>query len=366
MTDRFNINNIKREKLFSIETNTGFSFNKKDIDREIIYITSAFTSNKPILAEQILKPSPTSTLYKIHLENGIILMIRGASIASTNLISAQCELIELLSSNMFIEPLRTKESKWVFLSKKYAWMAYTHIPGSIYDGNNCDLNILLNSFINFETSISFASKKLPDRYKKHIPTQIHRVSDWVSFYEKLLDSPLTVLKGIGVELSDLSITFLNTNRNYILELVKETITLIKSSSPVLIHNDINHANIIVKKNNPIFLDIEDIIFEIPEISFTHGLFKVLRHRIYQKQSNEGDAKILIEKYLPKLRDEGLNIFNKKTFFLYGSARIFSDIFTICMKVIEDNNNDLVYDLEKKIQNLIELNLIIWPEHELKT
>jgi len=175
-----------------------------------------------------------------------------------------------------------------------------------------------------------------------------------------------VLKGIGIELSDLSITFLNDNRDYILELVKGTIPLIKNSSPVLIHNDINHANIIVKKNKPIFLDIEDIIFEIPEISVTHGLFKVLRHRIYQKRSNLGEAVIEIDKYLPKLRDEGFKIFNKQTFFLYGVARIFSDIYTICTKVIEDNNNDFVYDLEKKIQNLIELNLIIWPEHELKT
>ena len=71
-------------------------------------------------------------------------------------------------------------------------------------------------------------------------------------------------------------------------------------------------------------------------------------------------------FIPKLFAEGYNIVNKHAFFLYGVARILSDIYTIFMKVIEDNNNDLVYDLEKKIQNLIELNLIIWPEYELRT
>mgnify|MGYP001187110193 CR=1 FL=1 len=366
MIAKLNISSVKREKLFLIETNTGFTFNKKSIDQEIISITKAFTSNPPVSAEKILKPSPTSILYRIRLENGLILMIRGAPIASSNLISAQCELIKLLSSNMFIEPLRTKENKWIFVSKKNAWMAYTYIHGSIYDGNNCDLDTLLNALINFESSISLVSKKLPDRYKKHIPIQKHRVSEWFSFYEELLDRPLIVFKDIGIELSDLSINFLKSNRAYILGLVAESMELIMNSKPDLIHNDINHANIIVKKNKPVFLDIEDIIFEIPEISVTHALFKVLRHRIYQKKSDVEEASLEIAKYIPKLCAEGYNIVNKKTFFLYGSARILSDIYTICMKVIEDNNSDLVYDLEKKIQNLIELNLIIWPEYELRT
>jgi len=361
-----NIRKINREKLFSIETNTDFALCSTNISQDIISITSAFTSKVPVLVKKILKPSPTSVLYKVHLENGLILVIRGTSISSANLVSAQCELIKLLPDSVFVKPIKTKENEWVFLLNNFAWMAYNYIPGDIYDGNNCDLDILLDTLINFESSISLASEKLPIKYKKKIPTQKHRIFDWVRFYEKLLDSPQLVLKSIGIELSTLSNTFLTDNRSYVLELVKETLPLINSSSPKLVHNDINHANIIIKKNRPIFLDIEDIIFEIPEISVTHALFKLLRHKIYLKQAPVEEAGLEIDKYLPKLFDEGYKIPNKQTFFLYGSARIFSDIFTICMKVIEDNNNDLVYDLEKKIHNLIELYLILWSKHGFKT
>ena len=151
-----------------------------------------------------------------------------------------------------------------------------------------------------------------------------------------------------------------------MELIEHSAGLIKKGRPVLIHNDLNHANIIINDDTPIFLDLEDIVFEVPEISITHSLFKLLRHRILQKHASIVDTEKTITAFLPRLTADGYNIQDKETLFLYGIARIFSDIHTIFMNVIEDKDYSLVYDLEKKIHNLFELSLMVWPFHGFKT
>ena len=142
--------------------------------------------------------------------------------------------------------------------------------------------------------------------------------------------------------------------------------LIQNSRPKLVHNDLNHANIVIHQGQPRFLDLEDIVFEIPEMAITHALFKLLRHKIYQKHASLKEMQIFVPTLISHLNEHGFAIKDSASLFHFGAARIISEIHTICMWFIENNDDSLLYDLEKKFHNLFELWLLTGPTHGLTT
>ena len=65
----------------------------------------------------------------------------------------------------------------------------------------------------------------------------------------------------------------------------------------MVHNDLNHSNIIIEKNNAKFIDIEDICYDYLQQAIAHLFFKVTRHSIYNRKISIYNLK---KNYLPKI------------------------------------------------------------------
>jgi hypothetical protein len=353
-------------ELFSIETNTDFTLRSVQLDEELEFVTNAFSLNNPIAAKQLVKPSPTSNLYQIELGDATATMIRSIPATGSKLLSAQCYIANLLPDSVFIEPLTTLDGEFFVVKNNTAWIAYPLIPGEIYDGSNCESKTLFESVFNLTQLISDIGVGLHPDLKKAIPCVQHRLNEWPNFYQSLASNSPQNLKYIMGALKDSTRSLIDINQSSLVKLALSSGRLIQNGRTKLVHNDLNHANIIIHQGQPRFLDLEDIVFEIPEISITHALFKLLRHKIYQKHTTLEEAQLIIPTLISRLNEHGFNIIDTASFFKFGSARIISEIHTICMWFVENNDDGLLYDLEKKFHNFFELKLLTGSAHGLTT
>ena len=148
--------------------------------------------------------------------------------------------------------------------------------------------------------------------------------------------------------------FLNQNFNLLMNLK------LKYKKIQLVHNDLNHSNIIIEKNNAKFIDIEDICYDYLQQAIAHLFFKVTRHSIYNRKISIYNLK---KNYLPKIIKMLLNDFKfyKSKFELYQFCilRILSDIAEIIKLYKFKKDNKYMYDIEKKIHNLFEVYFILY-------
>ncbi|OFX08834.1 MAG: hypothetical protein A2516_08775 [Alphaproteobacteria bacterium RIFOXYD12_FULL_60_8] len=335
-------------QLFTIETNLQFELEAVALDENLQAIGKAFGLDAE-RAWHLNKPSPTSRLYR--LDGTRALMVRGICATGSETMAAQCHVARELNYGGFIYPLITAEGP-VIIRNGTAWMAYEAQPGEVYDGANCPLSALFEGILSLQNALALAP---PD---KNLPKVTHRPDDWSAFYKTNLNLP----KNLG----EAARILVNRNKDALSGLAEDVSNLVRNGKTRLVHNDLNHANVLVHKERPFFLDLEDIVYEIPEVSMAHALFKLVRHRVYRKTITLDKARAEIPVLLGRLEKDGYNLPDRAALFRYGALRILSEIHMICMWVFEKGDYSLIYDLEKKIHNLFELWLLTETNHEFSS
>ena len=248
---------------------------------------------------------------------------------------------------------------YIFKTKNLYLILYKKVEGNIFNGQINKLNKIFYNMIQLHKDFknkSISNSDLPvKKYEiKKIKKNVKLLTN-KHFINKILSKNL-----IGKKTKKIIIE----NSFYIKKCINNIIPSqeIKRNLQV-VHDDLNHSNIIISKNYIKFVDLEDLIVENLKISISFGIFKILRHVVFININKINYINI----YAKKLCDD---LIKKK---IFTSC---SEIFNMCaLRILSDLSliiNDLyagekkyLYDFEKKILNLIELRYI-FKLHELKS
>lgn len=349
--------------LFTIESNAGFDRVPVAV-KNIAAIAAAFTKVPITGAFGVSKPSPTSVLYQVDCGSDLTLMLRGAMPETSSVLRAQCNVVNRLPQGICIRPIPLLDQEdYVFSFKDMEWIAYRCHPGDIYDGKNHRFESILEYVFHLETALEIIGTELPESVLASLPRLDPHIDAWPELLDTLCaetPGPLTI--GLGEAARGL----LRNNRVQIREAANRSAARVHSAPLKLVHNDLNHANVIVASNGITFLDIEDIVFSVPEVSITHAILKLLRHRVYTDQISLAEARREVAGVIKRLRQERWDLSSASLLFDYGVYRILSDIHLISASAEKSGRSELMYDLEKKIHNLFELWIIMEPAYEPAT
>ena len=358
------INAGQDSKLFTIESNAGFDLEPVTDNLDVLAVAAAFGAEAVTDVFAITKPSTTSVLYQIDCGAGPALMLRGAAPETASAVAAQCIAVNRLSECICVRPLLTEDCTGytVYLNDKI-WIAYHHRVGEIFDGRNCPLDVLFEKVFELENALGQIGPALPADVRESLPRTRFSPEAWPDLLDGLCaDKAGSVAWGLG----ETAQTLLQENRAWVREIALRCANIAISTDAELVHNDINHANVLVGSSGISFLDIEDITFGVPEVSVAHAIFKLLRHRVYRDCASVAEARSEIDRIVHRLGDERWNLKSRTLLFDCAAHRIFSDIHLICARATESGDLAFLYDLEKKIHNLFELWKIVEPANELAT
>ena len=358
------INAKQDSKLFTIESNVGFDLNPVAEDPDVVALATAFGAGAVSAVFAIAKPSPTSVLYKIDCAAGPALMLRGAAPETASAVAAQCVAVNRLSESICIRPLSAEDGTgYTIRLNDKIWIAYRHVAGEIFDGRNCPSDVLFEKVFELENALAQIGEVLPAEVSASLPRASYCPEAWPD----LLDSLCADKAGLVTwALGETAQTLLQENRSWVREVALRCANIAISTDATLVHNDINHANVLVGSGGISFLDLEDITFGVAEVSVAHAIFKLLRHRVYSNYASIAEVRSEIDRIVTRLGDERWNLKSRVLLFDCAAHRIFSDIHLICARATDRGASGFLYDLEKKIHNLFELWKIVGPANELAT
>ena len=354
-----------RDALFTIEPNTGFGREPADRVKGLAAAADAFGLGRISNPRRIVKPSQTSSIFEIESETAGPVMMRRSDSREAEALAAQCAVAARIASGLFVRPMAARDGGYVFRAGDAAWIAYPRMAGDAYDGGNCPPGRLFDAVFAFESAVAATMDSLEPAQRNALPRVARRTSDWPSFFDRLSGGE----DGLDAALAELGPTtreLLGENGAFLQDAVQRAINCSARGEPVLVHNDLNHANVLVGADSVSFLDLEDIAFELPEVSLVHAVFKLLRHGVFAGHVRANAAGEAVPALIERLAAEGYAVGDRSDMFDYGALRILSEIRMICRYVLEDRDRSLVYDLEKKIHNLFELWIITEPTHEFAT
>src|SRR5262249_28501442 len=135
---------------------------------------------------------------------------------------------------------------------------------------------------------------------------------------------------IARALSTAMVDAIRENRTALLNWTYAARDIAGSSMASAVHNDLNHANVLIAGGCPRFLDLEDIVSEDPRVAFGHAAFKVARHAVYTGAISAGDVREGFARWLKQRVADT----RYESFFPYARLRIISDIAEIVFWQIE--------------------------------
>ena len=127
---------------------------------------------------------------------------------------------------------------------------------------------------------------------KESPDTGHRPSSWVEALE-LWQQPGAckfTARDRRRELSTAMVDTIRENRATLLDWAYAVRGIAGGSTACAVHNDLNHANVLIAGGCPCFLDLEDIVREDPRVAFGHAAFKVARHAVYTGAVSADDVR----------------------------------------------------------------------------
>ena len=192
---------------------------------------------------------------------------------------------------------------------------------------------------------------------------MHGAAEWPSFFERFCSGGDADLGALRADIGPATQALLRDNGPFLQDAAGRAGALADRGRRVLVHNDLNHANVLAGPDGVSFLDLEDIAFELPEVSLVHALFKLLRHRVFAGHTSADECGAAVPALVARLSADGYAVGDRAAMFDYGALRILSEIRMICRYSFEHGDRSLIYDLEKKIHNLFELWIITEPTHE---
>jgi hypothetical protein len=350
------INHNNLDSLFKLETNINYKIKKILKIDKLKKITRYYNFKNVQKYHQIQKVNLGSKIYFLNnLKNKII--IRSALNKESKQLEEQCLIASEVKRSFFIKPL--KNLKNLFVTKYYglSFISYQKLEGNIYDGNPKFLETIFKSAITFLNELKNINKKKFKKIKKNKYNLNKEISLCKSLLNKDFIKNLYKKKHISLKTKKMILSnqqLFKTNFAIIKRIN------IKRESLQIVHNDLNHSNIILLKNKVKFIDIEDICLDYLKQAVAHLFFKITRHSIFTNKVSLNEFK---KKYLLKLIKIVIkdNKIYKSRLDLYQFCilRILSDIANILEFYKIKRDKKYMYDLEKRIHNLFEVYYILY-------
>ncbi len=342
-----------KEDLFTIETNIGFQWINFLLSKDIEHLVNKYYLGEIISLRKINKKSKTSNIFLLETQKGEYIL-RSSKLELNNKNEFLCCISNQIKNINFISPLKNDEECYATEIGSNSWIIYPKIKGDIFNGSNCSLSKLINYGMKFFKELEIIETFKPLESKKILGINLIDKNKLKSLSKILLNNKkIENLRKLNFIKSSTT-KYLIENKSLINELFCK-IDSIELSSINLVHNDLQHANIIIDNEYINFIDLEDIIWSNKKVAFCHFIFKNLRHIIY---SNNLLFEKEISKYLETIMSSTYNsdigINSTEEFFEYSFIRIFSDLSLITESYYLNNDPKFMYDLEKKIHNLFEL------------
>ena len=329
--------------VFKIETNKVFRNQK--INKQTEYtikknIYNNFILNKKIKnIYSISKNSNTSKIYQIEEDNGGKKILRSSSILDFDKVNWAVKKIIALNDNYFFNLIKTTKKNYIYIYKKNAYLMYHKVSGKIYSGNISDFYNILKKAISLHISLNNKNKFKNIKIKKNFKNFEEFITKDKSLISSFINNPTNKL--------------LKENKRFILNQIKILKTKKILNDVQVVHSDINHSNVIINRSKVTFLDIEDVRFDSLSVALSFLIFKLTRHSIYKK-------KITLKKFRNHILDEILKILKENNIKLNrikiiqcAMYRTLTDL-ELIISQINNKNFQYLYDLEKKLHNLIEI------------
>lgn len=341
--------------LFSIETNCEPAYVRVARERIPSKVIQVFGLPESIEVAELTKGNPFSRLFEYRTCAGIFIIRKDFS-GKRQQLEIQSSILSELSVGLSIRPLRHAENGFVWGDGKECWLCYPKLPGHQYDGNPAKLSALLCRAIKLHRELgSIATHK---QLTQLLPKCSYVPSDWHKIWNWLFDLPKNGFQERLQQVIPLPLkSFFVSGESDFNKSVSESITLPMEER--LVHYDLQHANILISDTGDIFfIDPEDIYWSDMRLAIVHGIFKWVRHSIYVDMEHRASVIDWLRNDCIKILEAGLNEpFGMESFRHYSQFRTLSDLYNLCNAVINNGQVELLYDLEKKIHNLLEIRSI---------
>ena len=333
-----------KNTLFKLETNNHFKYLniskiKKNEIKKILIEYNLCIKNKKILIFQIKKKNEDSRIYQININKKKLMLIEQKKV------SKYLEKLIRFSSEQKINfiPRYFLSNNNTYLIHKYGnyFYLYEKIEGNIFKKNTDKIeNIYYQAckLIKVYKKLTYPFYKFKIK-KMNLDIIVKKIKS-KKFNEKLFRKKVISKKTI---LMSRNIDKL-VNNNF-LNFYKKYKNVKKNRS--ICHNDLNHSNIIINKKKIFFIDITSVNYYDFRISLSHLLFKLSRHCVFLSLNKDKTLNHVIN-IIKNILQNNNNVMNYDEFILFNKLRIISDINLIL------KNKKYMYDYEKKIHNLFEI------------
>jgi hypothetical protein len=328
-------------KLYTIETNDSFPLEPVNVS-SLRAVAAAFGASDLTSAARVRKRNAASAIYRVEALP-VPLMLRAVPVELADLAERKCEVVAELPFEDIVKPRRSGV-RFTITEDGLCWMAYPALDGTLYDGRNCSPERAVDRAI----ALLDALAQNPG---DGLMAVRHRPSCWARVVNLLADpAQLRREPAVTSALSPSMVEEVARRAAALEHWVEGARELGCLRSLAVVHNDLQHANVLAVAGRPCFLDVEDIVYEDPRIALGHAAFKLARHAIYTGATTATDIR---NDYLPWIcaRIAGTRY---EGFLPFARFRILSDIAEIVLWQQERQDPSQLYDLEKRLANLFEL------------
>lgn len=343
-------------RLFALETNVGFARTPVELSPGLLASAAAFGVDQVESACRIEKPGVESELFQLSGRSAAIIL-RSAPSDRLERIEQQCRILDLVPYPDVVKPWRTAAGRYTHPCDSRVWTAYREQPGSVFSGTNGDAIRTIAEMAAFEVALGELGTTLAPREVSQLQVVEHHSTDWEPFLSSLPEAAAHH-RSWAPALGDYTRALLRGNRPFLAACLAAAEQVGVTRRPTLTHNDLHHANVLVDRGRPFFLDLEDVCFEDVRLATGHAVFKLLRHAVFAGAATAAEVRMdLVPRVVQTLAATGVGLDTREQLFAWCAYRTLSDIWEIARHTMSADDSQL-YDFEKRIHNLFELPTLI--------
>jgi len=338
--------------LFSLETNSEPELMALENCDALENIFKTYGLSKVSRVSELHKGNPLSHIYLVDTENESYVLRSIESEINVEL-EKQCDVVSNLSDGLSIRPLRNNGNSYVASIDGKQWICYPMIAGRQFNGNVSHLSLILRKAIQLGNELH--EIHLKDETTKNLRKINYEPEKWSQILVWLNDTPINSEHEKLQDILPLALKEMIINAAYTIhKCIDQSCKL--PINYTLVHYDLQHANVLISDSDSItFIDLEDIYLSDNRLSIYHGIFKWVRHSIYCNKSNSHAAIAWLKNdCLEILREELDESQSLDDIYNYGIYRTLSDIYNLIEAVINSGKVEYLYDLEKKLSNMLEI------------
>ena len=338
--------------LYRIETNDAFPLEPVTADA-VNPVLERWEFGPAISVHAVGKRNTASAMYRVIGADGTF-MLRRVDAGLADATEVQCRIATAVRSVRFVRPLECSGGGHVVVDRGAAWCLYPALRGEIFQGEAEMIGPLMEGVAAFQDELGALAADLAEADRAALPHVTHRPERWPAFFAVLVDpSQWGKWPHLDESLSPGTRRLLESRAPSVVALSNE-VQRPTVDEPRLVHNDLQHANVLVDRGSVAFLDLEDVCWERRGIATAHAAFKLVRHCVYRGAASSESASAALGAALEGSLRETWQPPRRHAFTLDAAFRIMSDIYEINAWTVERGDPSQLYDLEKRIHNLFEL------------